>query len=420
MKTAKVIFYLKADKEKKDSGEQPIYCRITVDGKRVNISINRWVDPVRWKDTNKLQNARNTKDKELNFYMESIRSRIKEIERELLDSRTLITSENIKNVFTGKVKKSKTLIEGFDCFIAKYEVLVENKNKSRETLEKYIRFKKHLKTFMKLKYNKSDFYMEEIDENFIDEFDLYLRSERIDEDGKSHKCNNNSTVKYISNLRTIILEAIRKKWIKNDVCANYQGKLEEVDRVFLTPEEIDRLENKQFGTDRLNVLRDVFMFSVYTGYAYKDVKDLTYSQLQQMDKRLWVFKRRQKSKTKSNQMILYPALDLIDKYRNHPKCKAKGVLFPVISNQKSNEYLKEIADLCGISKILTTHVARHTYATSIMLLNGAPLETVRKTMGHRHQSQTEHYGEILDMKVLADLEDVEMKLRLKKDIKKQV
>src|SRR5688572_19838338 len=201
MKTAKVIFYLKADKANTETGEQPIYCRITVDGKRSNISINRWVHPKRWADTDKLQKARKNEDKELNFYMESIRTRIKEIERELIDSKTLVTSENIKNLYTGNTTKSKTLIEIFEWHNKNFQDMVDSEERSEGTLDRYKCVLNHIKDFIKLKYKRTDIALDELTFPFVTEFEHYLRSTRIGNKGRTNKCGNNSAVKYIRNFR---------------------------------------------------------------------------------------------------------------------------------------------------------------------------------------------------------------------------
>ncbi len=204
MKTAKVIFYLKPDKANPETGEQPIYCRITVDSKRSNISINRSVHPNRWKETDKLQKARKNGDKELNFYMESIRSRIKEIERELIDSKTPVTSENIKNAYTGNTSKSKSLIEVFEWYNKNLLDQVDSEERSSGTHDRYECVLNHLKKFLKYQYKRTDMYLDELTFPFITNFEHYLRKERINERGCIDKCGNNSAVKYMQNFRKVI------------------------------------------------------------------------------------------------------------------------------------------------------------------------------------------------------------------------
>lgn len=416
MKTAKVIFYLKLDKVNQETGEAPIYGRITVSGKRSNISINRWVDPKRWAETNKLQKARKNEDKELIAYMDSIRLRIKEIERELFDSKIPITSENIKNAFSGNTKKSKSLIEVIEWHNARFKELVLAGEAADGTLDRYKQVLNHIKAFLKHQYNRTDIFLDELEFSFITNFDHYLRMERINDKGRKRKCGNNSTVKYVRNFRKIIKIAVDEGWLLYDLFAKYKGKVRETEKVFLTPEEIECVRKKEITIQRLSVVRDVFLFSIYTGYAYSDTKKLTYADVRRhIDGELWIFTKRLKTKVNENVMLLYPAIQLIEKYKSHPVCMQKGVLFPIPTNQRVNTYLKELADVCGIQKKLTFHTARHSFATSIMLANGMPLETVMDTIGHKQMKQTQHYAKMLNSKVSEDMKRLNKKFKPKGD-----
>jgi integrase len=412
MNTAKVIFFLKPDKVKAETGEKPIYCRITVNGKRSHLSINRWIHPKHWIETNQLQNARRKEDKELYFYIESVRSRIKEIERELLEKRLPINSESIKNAFSGKIRKSKSLVELFEWHNKRFQTWVENEDKSPKTLEKYVRVLKHLKKFMKDEYKKEDVYLDELDHSFIENFDYYLRKGRVDDRGFTNRCNNNSTVKYIRNFKTVIKQAVKQGWLKHDIFSKYDGKVKEVKRQCLTMREIHQLSQKEITNPRLSLIRDLFLFAVYTGYSYADVRKLTYSDLRFEENKLWILTERLKTKIEENVLVLVPARQLIDKYKNHHK-RQQDLLFPMPSNQKVNAYLKELADICGITKNLTYHIARHTFATTIMLGNDVSMETVMKAMGHKHIKQTQHYGKITDKKVGREMSSLDEKLTKK-------
>ena len=226
MQTAKVIFYLRNDKVNLETNEAPIYCRLTISGKRSNFSINRSVNPDRWELTDKLQKARKNEDKELSFYMESIRSRIKELERELLDKKIPITSEKIKNAYSGNSKKSRSLIDVFEWHNKSFHELVLSEEASQGTLDRYKQVLNHLKSFLKYQYNKNDIFLDELEYSFITNFDHYLRTERIDAKGRIKKCGNNSTVKYIRNFRKIIKIAVDEGWLQYDLFTKYKGKIE--------------------------------------------------------------------------------------------------------------------------------------------------------------------------------------------------
>ena len=173
------------------------------------------------------------------------------------------------------------------------------------------------------------------------------------------------------------------------------------------------MADKPFEIDRLAQVRDVFLFCCFTGLAYVDVKKLKISQIAKgLDGEKWIFINRQKTDSRSAIPLLPTAVNLIAKYSTHPVCIKKCTPLPVPSNQKMNGYLKEIAALCGINKMLTSHIARHTFATTVTLSNGVPIETVSKMLGHTSIRQTQHYAKILDLKVSADMLLLKQKLEL--------
>ena len=195
---------------------------------------------------------------------------------------------------------------------------------------------------------------------------------------------------------------------------NYKAKVKEVERAYLVQEEIQAIVDKEFATERLNQVKDIFLFSCFTGLAYIDVKQLTRSNIGLgIDGGKWIFTNRQKTDTRSNISLLPIAEEILDKYKQHPQCLNEGKLLPVLSNQKMNSYLKEIADLCEINKELTFHIARHTFATTVTLTNGVPIESVSKMLGHKNLRTTQHYGKILDRKVSDDMKVLRTKILFK-------
>jgi integrase len=190
--------------------------------------------------------------------------------------------------------------------------------------------------------------------------------------------------------------------------------MKEVERDFLTEEELNRIYNKRFSSERLTLVKDIFIFSCYTGLAYVDVKGLKKDHIGiGMDGQKWIFKNRQKTDTKSKIPVLPIAQEIIQKYEDHPRCLNEEAILPILTNQKMNAYLKEIGDLCDISKEITFHMARHTFATSITLTNGVPIETVSKMLGHKNIQTTQHYAKILDKKVSEDMMILREKFSLK-------
>ena len=193
-------------------------------------------------------------------------------------------------------------------------------------------------------------------------------------------------------------------WIDRNPFSNYKAKVREVERVYLSEEEIQNIINKDFKTDRLSLVRDIFLFSCFTGLAYIDVKNLTKSHISLgIDGEKWIFTHRQKTETASKIPMLPITQMIIDKYEDHPECCNQNKLLPILSNQKMNAYLKEIAGVCEIEKELTFHIARHTFATTVTLTNGVPIESVSKMLGHKNLRTTQQYAKVLDKRVSEDM-----------------
>jgi site-specific recombinase XerD len=254
-----------------------------------------------------------------------------------------------------------------------------------------------------MKYKESDIDILKINHAFITDYEFYLRSVR--------NCSNNTAVKYIKNFGKIIKICLANNWIDRNPFSNYKSKVRTVERVYLNEHEIQKLLNKEFLTERLSLVRDIFLFSCYTGLAYIDVKNLTKSHISMgIDGDKWIFTHRQKTESASKIPILPVTQMMIDKYADHPQCIAKGCLLPIFSNQKMNAYLKEIAGVCEINKELTFHIARHTFATTVTLSNGVPIESVSKMLGHKNLRTTQHYAKVLDRKVSDDMKQLKQKL----------
>jgi site-specific recombinase XerD len=218
------------------------------------------------------------------------------------------------------------------------------------------------------------------------------------------KCANNTAVKYIKNFKKIIRICISNGWLDKDPFVNYKSKIREVEREFLSIGEIDDIYSKNFINQRLGLVRDIFVFACFTGLAYIDVKQLTLSNISiGIDGGRWIYTHRQKTETASRIPLLPIPEEIIQKYATHPICLNEERLLPILSNQKMNAYLKEIADVCGINKELTFHIARHTFATTVTLSNGVPIETVSKMLGHTNLKTTQHYAKILDIKISNDM-----------------
>jgi integrase len=402
MRTSLSLLYRLKKQKNYKTGPVPIYLRITVEGQRAEIAMSRQCEPNKWNTQS--GRAKGTKEdiKQLNCFLDDTQNKILELHRQMNESDDLITAETLKNRFTGKTGKTKTLITVFEDHNEKMRALV-GQEFEKSTLQRYETALMHTRDFMDWKYNVSDLTVSKINFEFLNEFEYYLRSVR--------KCANNSAIKYIKNLGKIVRICLGNGWLTVDPYINYKPKTTKVHRVVLTKDDLVNIASKRFSIERLDQVRDIFLFSCYTGLAYVDVKKLKRSEIEKgIDGKLWIHTYRQKTDSLSRIPLLPTALSIIQKHEDHPQCIADDLLLPVISNQKMNAYLKEIADVCGIDKLLTFHIARHTFATTITLNNGVPIETVAKMMGHSSIKTTQIYAKVLDHKISDDMEMLRSKL----------
>jgi site-specific recombinase XerD len=399
-----ILFYLKRVKVNAQ-GLAPIFQRITINGRRLDNSTGKYVDPDKWHTELSKMRGTSEEARSINGHLDNLKSKILNVEKNLIKKDIPVNFESFKNEFTGKKERERMLVPIFQEHNRKIKELV-GQDYAPGTLERYETSLKHTKEFLIWKYNISDINIEKIDHAFIMEYEFYLRSER--------KCANNTAVKYIKNFHKIINQCLANGWLNKDPFANYKAKIKEVIRDFLSESEIENMMNKKFVSERLELVRDIFIFSCFTGLAYVDVQQLSRNHLSfGIDGDKWIFKNRQKTDTSSKIPLLPIALEIINKYENHPACANENRLLPILSNQKMNAYLKEIADVCGINKELTFHIARHTFATTITLSNGVPIETVSKMLGHTNLKTTQHYAKILDKKVSEDMKSLRTKLSQK-------
>jgi site-specific recombinase XerD len=394
-KTFNLLFFVKKSKIKAN-GTAPIYIRITIDGKPKEIASKRYIQPDKW--DNKLQKVSGSSEevKSLNMYLKTLEQQVYDAHHTLMKDKTIATASSLKTKLQGTEQRARMLVSIFQEHNDKVETLV-GQEFAPGTLERYKTSLKHTIEFIQWKYSVSDIDIKDIDHAFITEYEFFLRSVR--------KCANNTAVKYIKNFKKIVKLCISNGWLDKDPFVNYKAKIREVEREFLSQEEIQTIYEKVFVTERLNQVKDIFVFACFTGLAYIDVKQLTLSNISiGIDGGKWIFTHRQKTETASRIPLLPIPSELIQKYAEHPQCINENKLLPVLSNQKMNSYLKEIADVCGIQKDLTFHIARHTFATTLTLTNGVPIETVSKMLGHTNIKTTQHYAKILDKKVSDDMQ----------------
>ena len=395
MKTkVSILFYAKRAKASVN-GLVPIYTRITINGKRIELSTNRFVEISKWSTEAGKMKGTSEEARSINSHLDMLRIQIIDVQMELIHQKIPVTSDSLKNKILGVEERQRMLVPIFQDHNNKIKELL-GKEYAPGTLERYTTSLKHTIEFLEWKYKVSDIDITKIDHAFVTEYEFFLRSVR--------NCANNTAVKYLKNFNKIIKICLANDWLEKNPFSNYKSKIKEVERVYLSEGEIQSIINKDFKTDRLSLVRDIFLFSCFTGLAYIDVKNLTKSHISiGIDGEKWIFTHRQKTETASKIPILPVTQMIIDKYEDHPQSCNQDKLLPVLSNQKMNAYLKEIATVCEIEKELTFHIARHTFATTVTLTNGVPIESVSKMLGHKNIRTTQHYAKVIDKKVGEDM-----------------
>ncbi|MCZ8354685.1 MAG: site-specific integrase [Cyclobacteriaceae bacterium] len=394
-RTISVTFFTRKDRVDAD-GQSPIYMRIILNEKRLTIATKLIAKLKDWSDRTGKLKPNTEETRKINHMIDAFKMKAFDMQRELMQEGKEVTLDAIKAKWYGtEVEKPRMIIEIFKEHNAQMKALIGKEFASR-TFVRYETSLKHTVDYMQWKYQVNDIDVKKLNYEFISNYEFYLKSER--------KCDHNTTVKYLSNFKKIVHICIKNGWLTSDPFVGFKMTKREIERPFLVQEELDSIIEKKFSIERLKQVRDIFIFCCYTGLAYADVQKLSRDEITTgIDGEKWIWTSRQKTDTATRIPLLPQALEIINRYKDEPSCLNKGRLLPVLSNQKMNGYLKEIADACGITKKMTFHTARHTFATTVTLSNGVPIETVSKMLGHRNLKTTQHYAKILDIKVGADM-----------------
>jgi integrase/recombinase XerD len=403
--TFTLSFWVNATRIKND--QVSVFARVTVNGKRENISLQRKVILKEW-DSNKGRARGNKQESRLlNRYLDQVKNRIYEAHDELVKEKAFICAQSIKARFLGEDNEEYSLLTLVD-----YHNTQMSESLTYGTLKNYFTTQKYIKLFLVKKRKTQDVYLSQLTFRFLVDFEKFLRS-HVPEDHQK-KMENNTVMKHIQRLRKMVTLAYKMEWIDKDPFIKFKPIYIKNEREFLREDELQTIIEKEFDIKRLELVKDLFVFSCYTGLSYIDVMNLNEDNITfGIDGGKWIITNRQKTHNKVKIPLLPVAEELIDKYQGHIKTKKTKTLFPNISNQKLNAYLKEIADLCKIKKNLTFHIARHTFATTVTLSNGVPIETVSKLLGHTKIATTQIYARVIERKVSEDINILKEKLNNK-------
>jgi site-specific recombinase XerD len=398
--TFSILFWIKKNRLK--NGKADLSARITVDGKRAEISTHRKVALVEWDPERQIVISRSAEAKEVNNHLTTMKANLLSCQSKLELRGEHSTPEAIKREYLGTRPVFKTIIEAF----TEYNQLLQARVKAKEatlvekTWKRFETTKEKLTEYLRHSCMVNDTYLKDVFEAFAEDFLLYLTTKG--------KLTRNTAMKYVKNTKQMLRWAKRKGYMDTNPIEDFKCTYKQPKRTRLTWDELMQLYSKEFKTHRLEEVKDVYVFSCFTGYSYMDVYELEPENIiPWIDGTKWLVRDRYKGDhNKSNVPLLEIPLQIIEKYKNHPYCVSHNKLLPVNSNQRYNEYLKEIAGIAGIDKHLTTHTARHTFATTILLENDCPIESASEMLGHNSIRTTQVYAKVTDIKVSNNMKDV--------------
>ena len=404
--TFTVIFFTR--KSRSNLQKLSVYSRITVDGKRSEISLKRSVSVCNW-DSSKGRARGSTQNiRILNKYLDLVYGQLLDCHKQLLEEFKVISPNAIKTRYLGKDDQRKTLLELIEYHNTNMISILKT-----GTLKNYYTTERYLNKFLLQKLKVKDIYLKQLNYRFIIDFEQFLRN--IKDSKKQLMMSNNGVMKHLERFKKMINLAIKLEWLVKNPFGQFQLKFDKYDRQYLSERELELIENTYFNSERLERVKDIFIFSCYTGLSYIDVKQLTIHQIVKgIDNNYWIYTKREKTNEVVKIPILPKALSIIDKYEVISKRIGSEMLLPLYSNQKTNSYLKEIAKACKIHKNITFHVARHTFATTVLLSNGVPIETVSKLLGHTKLSTTQIYARVLEHKISEDIDNLLKRFEKKK------
>lgn len=391
--TFSVLFYLKRKDVRKD-GTVPVMGRITIDGgKPAQFSCKMTVDPELWNIENGRMTGRSIAAQETNKMLDGIRVNINRHYREIMERDGYITAEKVKNAFLGLEYRYETLLKVYEQFNRDFAKQVAAGMRAESTKQKYLIVYNHLKEFLEKRYKLSDIALKEIAPAFINDFELFLRTDK--------ECTHNTVWVYLMPLRKMITIAIENGWLLRDPFIKHEISAEETEREFLTKEEIRTLMETRFVKPRHELVRDLFVFCCFTGLSYCELYNLSQDNIRTyFDENEWIHIARQKTTVVSEVQLLNIPLQILKKYSGLGE---NGKIFPVPKYSTIRTNIKKILKICGIEKDMAWHAGRHTMATTVCLSNNMPIETVSSILGHKNIRTTQIYAKITKEKVKKDM-----------------
>lgn len=403
----KITFWLRSSK-KTSAKQVPIYLRVWYNYDHFTKTTGLAIKQSEW-DKKGMRVKGNTDEvNTINSQLDAIKLRSLQIVNQLSLSGKPFNIQVIKKLLDGNEANQVTLMRIMDEHLKEMQKL-KGKDYEQATIIKYANTKLRLQQYLKFKHKRSDIYLYELNHTFVADWVIYLKNK--------HANSTTTCYKHLQRLNRVIRKAINYGYLEKYPFGDYRLRMPKKRIEYLTQDEVDRIETTDFKVSRLNTIRDIFVFCCYSGMAYAEVESLTPNNITQgMDGELWLNIIRKKTQKHYQVPILPKAMEIIEKYKSHPLCLKKERLLPVPSNVKYNAYLKEIAEVAGIKKYLTTHLARKTYASTIMLGNGVNIAVLSKLLGHASVQVTlDSYATVIDELMLNNVKNLKDKLNPPKE-----
>ncbi|WP_026706493.1 site-specific integrase [Flavobacterium soli] len=399
--TFKLLFYLKKNEPKKN-GNVPVMGRITIDGTPKSFSTKLDINPNNWDLKHGRVLGKSAQALSTNLKLDNIRVRINKIYDDMLKDEGFATAQKVKLSFLGVGVMDDAILKVFKDQNEDFERMVNKGKRSQNTYNKYKTVYNHLNEFIKERYHREDLAFRELTSDFIREFDFFLRIDK--------ECTHNTVWVYTMPVIALADLAIKKGLIRQNPFEDYEISMEETDRSYLLKENVEKLMLLKPSKDKYEFVKDIFIFSCFTGLSYIDIQKLKWSNIQSFfDGHQWIISRRKKSDVASNVRLLEIPKRIIEKYRGVTR---SDYVFPVPSNATCNSHVKKMIEEAEIvtEQKVTFHTARHTFAT-MFLTEGVPLESLSKMMGHKNISTTQIYAKITSQKISKDMDLVAPKFK---------
>ena len=397
--TFTVLFYVKRQSEK--HGQVPVMGRITINGTMSQFSCKLTVRSSLWDAKANKASGKSLESQRLNEKLENIKTNIGKQYQRLCDRDSYVTAEKVRNAVLGMGDDCRLLLQTFDEYLAGFLKRV-GKDRAYSSYDNYRKRRNRLASFLEYEYRVKDIPFKELKRDFIEKFVVYLSSVQGMRSGTIH-----STIK---KLKLMTYTAYKNGWIPTDPFAGFYVKAEYAERRYLSASELQAVMDVELPNYRTGINRDAFVFCAFTGLSHSDVAKLTHADIHTDDNGdYWIIDKRQKTGTQFRVKLL-PVAEMI--YKRYKDMHLSGDrVFPLKGTYNTlNMSLRHVARHAGLSFNPTIHMARHTFATTVTLTQGVPLETVSKMLGHKRITTTQIYAKITNDKIGQDMAALSEKL----------